>query len=237
MARSPFSAPRTPNLFTAAKKLNPGLESLTAATKNLKKEFRILAAQAMNELSEDTVAEVRKESRSLPPLDQFVGGRKRATEFNLKPLVVDFDHRKEAVVFALTGLAKGAGIPIDSGEYSESFKLFVDGKEATPGQIRYGSKVEIINVTPYARMLEVGFNEKGQPFVQKVKPHIVERVMARELQNTYRSSMRTRFTFSTIPEPYILQTDFHTGRGGRRRPPRDRRKGMPINYPAVSLEI
>ena len=236
MARNPLSFRRAPNLL----KTTTGYDS-RSKFKDIAKEFRIIGAQAMNSAVEDVIKETEAQSRSLPPSHLFLAGRRVSTPNLLKATSISFDHRPEIVASMLADVTqKKPFSPFVSGDYRANFKLFVGGAEASAGQIKYGVRCEIVNVSDYARTLEVGFGEDGKPFVHQVMPHIVERIATHMAKSAWRGIAKFKFNFTSIPDPYILsiKTRFHEGRGVRPGfTKKDRRGGMPINYPTIVIEL
>lgn len=247
MARNPLASPRISNAFRAPTarqaNLSAGNKVAFLTLNQLSRELTKRAAVVLKAEIESTISAVEAQSKSLKPKNVFVSGTRNPSVASVlgmrKATTIDFDHRPEAATHALQVLAKGRGIPVDEGDYSESFRVFVNGAESTPAGIGFFSTVEIVNVQPYSRMLEVGYGNDGKPFVKQVDQHIIERIMAWQMKLKWvHGRINAAFVYTTIPNPYILKTDFHTGRLGRRgKPKADRVAGQPINYPAVKLSI
>lgn len=237
MASNSFSVRRAPNLLGISQGRSSGSSAIDAF-KGFTKEVRILAAQALNSAVEDAIGTVERQSRSLKPLNQFARGRRLSTPNLIKSAVIDFDHRPEMIKFAFDNYFKSGVVPVVSGAYAAAFQLYIGGYPGSYGNIRFGQRVEIVNVAPYARMLEVGYGEDGKPFVVHSKPHIVERIATQMMKRDWGRSAKIKFGFTDIPDPYTLKTDFHKGRDARKpgKTRKDREAGQPINYPTIIVE-
>ena len=148
-----------------------------------------------------------------------------------------FDHRKEAVAATLLHLQNKS--PKVSGEYSNSFVLYVDGNRAGLGDIRVGSTVEVINIQPYARRLEIGKNKDGTVFSVKGSNH-VERAGAKWARRAFGRIAVPYFGFRDISGAYVLKGKHigssyvnSVGTYTRRANRADRRAGEAVRYPAV----
>lgn len=236
MARNPLAIRRAPNLLGTSQGRRAG-NNAAEALKNFTKEVRVLASQALNEAVEDTIKSVEGQSRSLKPMNMFLKGQRKSSPNLLKAAVILFDHRPEMVKYAFDNYFMKGIVPVDSGAYKEAFQLFVNGQPADYSAIRFGVRCEIVNVAPYARMLEVGLDDTGKPFVVETAPHIVERIATQMMKRKWGRSAKIKFSFTDIPDPYILKTNFHMGRNNKPGKTRaDRTAGQPINYPTIIVE-
>lgn len=224
---------RFPNLSASGgRSANP----VAAAKRAFIAEVRKAAAESMEQAITQSIRQVEAESRGPKPTHRFAGNggfRKPVTPNLLRAVRIDFDHRREVVQWAFDNLFVHGTVPIVSGEYKDAFKLYVNGKPATLGEIGFNQTAEIINEADYARMLEVGLRANGQPFVVQTKAHIVERIATTMLRRRFGKLATISFNYRDIPDPYRLKNDQVNSRG---KVPKDRAAGSPIRYPAIILE-
>lgn len=224
--------------------------SIVAYTKMIGEESR---AQVQRE-AERVVKEVRAASGIAPAYRVNIGGNNKGVYDGDLPRFVlrnndgielYFDHRREVARGTMDWLRRLS--PVDSGEYQNSFEVFVNGQEqpdlaAALPMIKPGVTLQIINVTPYARRLEVGKRADGSPFVLQTPPGIVERAGGRQSAAQYKRLADIFFTYRDIDDPWILGgsqigTSYinNLGKKTKRRAWADRRAGEPVRYPAVII--
>lgn len=209
-----------------------------AATRKFAKDIREVAAVMMNETIDAEVALVEAQSTTISkPLKNFrgVSGGFRPTVMPnmLKAVTIDFDHRPEIIDLAFSTLFVPQNIPVETGDYRDAFKLFINGQPGIVSQLKFGMRAVIVNEAPYARMLEVGLRPDGTPFVLKTAPHIVERIATTLMKRKWGRVAYIKFGYFDIPDPYILVHDA-PDRRGKIKPGKG--AGDPIRYPAIILE-
>jgi hypothetical protein len=123
----------------------------------------------------------------LPPKTISVDGRRGAALDTVKPsgglIVAEWELFGE--VLAWIGQTLRDRSPRVSGAYRNAHTLFADGVETEIGvEVPQADVYTFINLTPYARKLEVGKTESGRDFLIQVPNRIYER--------TYRDA-RSRF--------------------------------------------
>jgi hypothetical protein len=204
------------------------------------------------------VAETRTQS-PVPPAYRINIGGKASQLFDgpLPPISVGerdavtlyFDHRREVVAGAIWWLK--AASPRVTGDYEAAFRVFVDGEEISDGLVQAfpkiipGARVEVINIAPYARMLEIGKRPDGSPFVLQTPPGIVERAGAKLAAKEFRRLADLFFTYRDVKSnepdvPWIIRgamigTIYTNAIGKRvkRRAFADRSAGQPVRYPTI----
>lgn len=230
----------------------PFARSITAFVDNL--------GPAATQLVQREAARVVRETRAASPIPPAyrinIGGKSEQIldgELPVLPLRPSdnvnlfFDHRREVAEQVWLILLRNS--PHVSGDYKQAFTLFVDNREVgTPNLsslklIVPGTRVEIINLAPYARRLEVGKKADGSPFVVQVAPHIVERSVAEAAKGIYRRLSDIFFTYTDYSQAYQLSGSMigstyinNLGKRTKRRAWADRRAGSAITYPMVVLK-
>lgn len=224
--------------------------SIVAYTKVIGEESR---AQVQREAAR-VVKETRTASPAPPAYKVTIGGTARAVydrdlpELNLRQndaVELYFDHRREVVLGTVEFLRLLS--PVKSGTYQNSFEVFINGQEA-PGLLAAlplivpGVSLQIINVTPYARKLEVGKRKDGSPFVLQVPPGIVERAGGKLAATKFKRLSDIFFTYRDIDDAWILRGSEigstysnNLGKRTKRKAWADRRAGESVRYPAVII--
>lgn len=246
MARNPLRPPPKPRLRQDRFATQTNFDRRQA--QEMVTFFREVAQEAMEEEVSRTFAEVRAESQSLPPIAELLTKRgrtpiRRAGKVELPKGTVAaaliFDHRPEIVKWIQDVIAQPGNVPVDSGEYSASFRVLINGQYALAGAVVPDADVAVVNITPYARRLEVGNDKDGKPFAKQAPgPHIVEKLVTRVIRRKWGKATNVLFNYADIPNPYILKQDHQDfdklGRP-KRRIRSGRRAGDPIRYPAIIL--
>jgi hypothetical protein len=223
---------------------------LTAFARSLGDESRNLVQREAEKL----VVETRAASPIPPAYRVTIGGKaSRIEDGPLGKLALGindavelyFDHRRE--VAEQTWLELRAQSPVDTGNYMESFVLYVNHEAVGQPNEGYrlivpGARVEIINVMPYARRLEVGKQRDGSPFVVQTPPGMVERSVSIMQKGRYRKLADVFFTFADLSDAAINKGTLvgtryvnNLGKTVVRRNDKDRRAGTRITYPMVIL--
>lgn len=148
-----------------------------------------------------------------------------------------FDYRAEIVAACFEELR--ARSPVVSGEYRDNHFCQLDGKGLPPltvptaEQVKAVKMITVTNPMPYARKLEVGLTENGEPFVKQVDPHIVESA-AVAVRREFAGVARINFNYVDLEGAYVLVKDNIAY--GRRTSFKDRKAGRTIRYPAIFID-
>lgn len=190
-----------------------------------------------------SVKELQREGRAPDLYVRAVGGQRDQNEALPAlpgPINYRFDWIREATRFALDTLVRLS--PRRSGRYRNSFLVLANGVVTDPERIPMGARVDIVNVQPYSRKIQVGSVgfESYRDLFERAK---------RAVKSEYAGLAEARVTFKELPDSgYVLKTTAKprlakaTGRSsafraGRRtlanRP--DRQAGAALTYPVLMV--
>jgi hypothetical protein len=117
------------------------------------------------------------------------------------PIVYKYTYDHEMFLVALRYLTQMS--PMDTGLYKRSHTLFINDRPVRPGTpIKHGDRIFIANTVIYARRLEIGRRESGQPFLMSVPNRIYESVTKKILIPRYRNVARISMGYVTLPDAY-----------------------------------
>jgi hypothetical protein len=150
------------------------------------------------------IDEAKAQNRSIlgrvPPFTVTVDGREGAPLESVNPdggsVVVEFELVGDVLSWIAQTLLDRS--PVVSGDYRKGHTLFADGVEVDPlGVIPPADVYLFTNSVPYARKIEIGETEKGQPFVIQVPNRIYERTAA-DAKAKYGNIASIKFTYQAL---------------------------------------
>lgn len=162
------------------------------------------------------------EGAATPVYLRAVNGRLNAPANAVRapgPIVYSFEWLADAASFGLIWLKAAA--PVRTGRYRRSFIVTADGRETKPEAIGFAKAVQILNVQPYSRKIQVGakgFSSRRGLFD----------AAARRVNREFRGLVKARVVFLRLDTAYRLKA----GQGRRR----DRQRGSEVTYPAIELK-
>lgn len=166
--------------------------------------------------------------------DRFVNGNAGAPEESVippGPILYVFRRWRQVIEFALADLEKRS--PVKSGDYKFAHIPMLGGVPITNlDDVPADAEVQITNVMPYARKIEVGHMHMSVP------PGVYEasrQAVQRQFGNIVDVSMR----MVQLANGYVLKGHFHQGVGrfARTKLRRDTAAGQPVTYPALVMKM
>ncbi len=195
---------------------------IVLATKGLEPEAisKMLASFARSE-----VAKAISSGAASPRYEKYVNGRAGAEEETVVapgPILYQFTNWPLVINAAIEELQKRTRTR--TGRYHSSFIIIVNGKTIASdySKIRADAEVAIINAAPYTRKLDNSRGSNRRHFLRAywaLRTRFLDFFAITHVYLNVRAGL-----YSSIP--YSLKRD-----GGRK----DRRKGMPITYPAIVI--
>ena len=183
----------------------------------------------------------------LPPKTISVDGRRGAALDTVKPsgglIVAEWELFGE--VLAWIGQTLRDRSPRVSGAYRNAHTLFADGVETEIGvEVPQADVYTFINLTPYARKLEVGKTESGRDFLIHVPNRIYERTY-RDARARFGNTAKIAFGYETQTGAYRLKFNqvsrsWDTAQGRWRiskRQRADRVAGSAVSVPAIKVSF
>lgn len=207
-------------------------KDIQLATADLQPEVinRELAKFAKEELAK---AIDSKEGSSI--YTRYVGGREGAPEESVRvpeAVVYEFSWWQPVIAFALDALRKRS--PVLTGRYQNTHVVMIGSQIVSPDvQIASGEEVMIVNVQPYARVLEVGnvkVRAPGDGIYQATRMVV---------QRQFGKAVDIRFRMVTIPGGYRLKGRFRRGykQFARTKIRPDTAAGATMTYPALVMNM
>lgn len=216
------------------------------------KEFRLhtdklnkAAAEQLARMAREGEARIISDQRARKGIDpghiEAVDGVQGRPFEEVKPggmIVANFDYRSEIVAACFDELK--ARSPVVSGEYIKNHFCIIDGKGLPPltvptaAQVAAADRIYVTNPMHYARRLEVGLTEDGQPFVKQVDPHIFE-AATEAVADVYGKSAYIWFTYIDLENAYVLKFDNARELRRRRKAYGNHRAGSAVQYPAILI--
>jgi hypothetical protein len=173
--------------------------SVTVAEMAPEAQKRAVAAFAREKL-EEAQATNRAALGRVPPHRTFVDGRPGAPleTVNVKGGRITFEFELVGEILAWILSTLRARSPVASGRYRDSHRLFADGREiaavAGAGIVPPAEEYSFVNLTPYARKVEVGRTKSGRAFLLQVPNQIYQRV-ATDAARRFGNLAKIRFTY------------------------------------------
>lgn len=209
-------------------------------------QSKAAAAFAASEIREADETNRRILGR-LPPKTISVDGRRGASLDTVKPsgglIVAEWELFGE--VLAWIGQTLRDRSPRVSGAYRNAHTLFADGVETEIGvEVPQADVYTFINLTPYARKLEVGKTESGRDFLIQVPNRIYERTY-RDAKARFGNTAKITFGYETQTGAYRLKFDQvsrswdraqNRWRISKRQRP-DRVAGSAVSVPAIRVSF
>lgn len=182
----------------------------------------------------------------LPPKVVAVDGRTGSPLETVKPggvIVAEWELFSE--VLAWIGQTLRDRSPRVSGAYRAAHTLFADGVETEIGvEVPEADTYVFINLTPYARKLEVGKTESGRDFLVQVPNRIYERTW-RDAKARFGNTAKITFGYETQTGAYRLKFNqvsrsWDKAQGSWRiskRQRADRVAGSAVSVPAIKVSF
>ncbi|WP_439399086.1 hypothetical protein ACRQ5Q_16985 [Bradyrhizobium sp. PMVTL-01] len=136
---------------------------------------------------------------TVPPKTVTVDGRQGALLTSVNPdrgiIIAEWSLVGDVLQWIFATLR--ARSPIVSGDYLRGHMLFADGVECDPTNPPPAQEYIFLNVVPYARKIEIGVTEKGEPFVIQVENRIYQRT-ADDARSRFGNVVKIRSTYSSL---------------------------------------
>ena len=215
-------ASRSPRIFA---------REITVASKNLfPAQVEALLEDAARREKARVLAEQTQRAGIAPTTETIVDGRRGApidAATDRSTIIIEYEYLREIAAWLLDTLERGA-VRGESGVYSRSFVLLVDGVEAQVSAITHDTQSFVVaNTQPYARRLEVGKTKSGSPFIVDDSRYRYVDSVAKAAKARFGNVALVRHTFVTLSGAYRLRRA-----QGKRR---DRQAGSEISYPGVRV--
>lgn len=189
------------------------------------------ARRALAQAAEQTEARVVREQTPragvAPAVVPIVNGRRRAPYAGAdprRPILIEFHYMREVASEAVRLLTERG--PKLKGAWKSSITVFVDEAEASLAAITERTRlVQVAPLVVYARRLEIGRRESGQPFIVNAPPNLVQE-----------TALMLRKFYAAVAD---VRISFVEAAGGRADRARARRRGgkapRPMRYPAIVI--
>lgn len=194
--------------------------------------------RAVAEFARSAIAEADDANRRVlgrvPPRTVTVDGRKGAALEGVKPIggMIVAEWELVGDVLAWIGNMLRERSPVISGKYRDAHTLFADGSEIEiGGNVPQAEEYVFLNLTPYARKIEVGKTASGRDFVIKVPNRIYERT-AKDAKARFGNLARISMTFRAPLAGSLLK--YVPARSGRREAARQERS---LRVPAIVVSL
>jgi hypothetical protein len=154
------------------------------------------------------------------------------------PIVYRYRYHKEIVLAAIDALREAS--PKVSGAYKDSHFLWVNDEQVPlDTELKRTDDIFIANTVPYARRLEVGKKDNGEPFIVQKDPDIYKRVMNTILIPKYGKVAEFRLGYVTLPDAWKIRgrlgPDYALASGKRRK--RRQNVGELVRAPAIFIGL
>jgi hypothetical protein len=188
-----------------------------------------LAAFAQQELAASIAS-----GEGSPDYDRYVNGNLGAPESSVVPpgpILYVFNWWTDIVQYALQTLVQKS--PVKSGDYQQSWIIRADGQQVSdPKNIGVASLVEITNVQPYHRKIDVGHMKMSVP-------HQLIETTRQQVMSVWGNMILAQRTMIMLPGGYILKGYFRRGirPHSRTKLHKDTVAGQPMTYPTLSMRM
>ena len=204
---------------------------ITVASKNLfPAQVEALLEDAARREKARVLAEQTQRAGIAPTTETIVDGRRGApidAATDKSTIIIEYEYLREIAAWLLDTLERGA-VRGESGVYSRSFVLLVDGVEAQVSAITHDTQSFVVaNTQPYARRLEVGKTRRGDAFILDDSRYRFIDSIAKVAKGRFGNMAQVRHAFVGLDNAYRLRRA-----QGKRR---DRQAGAEMTYPAIRV--
>jgi hypothetical protein len=189
---------------------------------------------ALAQFAQQELASAISSGEASPDYDRYVNGNLGAPESSVQapgPILYVFNWWTDIVEYALQTLVQKS--PVRSGRYQESWIIRANGQQvSSPKDIGIAALVEITNVQPYHRKIDVGHMHMSVP-------HQLIESTRQQVNRIWGNMITANRTMILLPGGYILKGHFSRGvrPHSRTKLGKDVAAGQPMTYPTLSMQM